>query len=88
MVDRAAGPFLKWVGGKRQLLPRILGFLPQRVDTYYEPFRAAERDVVGRLMAGHRHVFESEMKERERTRGVPHHEAVPDDGGPQSGPPR
>jgi DNA adenine methylase len=31
-------PFLKWAGGKRQLLPRILERVPSRVRTYYEPF--------------------------------------------------
>jgi DNA adenine methylase len=31
-------PFLKWAGGKRQLLPRILALAPARIDTYYEPF--------------------------------------------------
>jgi DNA adenine methylase len=31
-------PFLKWAGGKRQLLPRILQLVPARIDTYYEPF--------------------------------------------------
>jgi DNA adenine methylase len=31
-------PFLKWAGGKRQLLPRILGAIPDGVRTYYEPF--------------------------------------------------
>jgi DNA adenine methylase len=29
---------LRWVGGKRQLLPAILARLPARIDTYYEPF--------------------------------------------------
>jgi DNA adenine methylase len=29
---------LRWVGGKRQLLPVILTRLPARIDTYYEPF--------------------------------------------------
>jgi hypothetical protein len=28
-------PFLKWAGGKRQLLPRILELAPARIDTYY-----------------------------------------------------
>ena len=31
-------PFLKWVGGKRSVLPRLLAFIPRRIDTYYEPF--------------------------------------------------
>lgn len=31
-------PILKWVGGKRQLLDKILPLIPQDIDTYYEPF--------------------------------------------------
>jgi DNA adenine methylase len=31
-------PFLKWAGGKRQLLPHILAALPERHGCYYEPF--------------------------------------------------
>lgn len=31
-------PFLKWVGGKRQLLPEIYARLPQRFAKYHEPF--------------------------------------------------
>jgi DNA adenine methylase len=31
-------PFLKWAGGKRQLLPRLLEHAPRKIDTYYEPF--------------------------------------------------
>jgi DNA adenine methylase len=33
-----AHPFLKWAGGKRQLLPQLRRFVPQDFDTYYEPF--------------------------------------------------
>ena len=54
-------PFLKWAGGKRQLLPHILRAVPERIHTYYEPFvgggavffalvahgRAFERAVLG-----------------------------------------
>ena len=32
-------PFLKWAGGKRQLLPELLKYVPkQQKATYYEPF--------------------------------------------------
>ena len=31
-------PFLKWVGGKRQLLPVLRRFYPESIGTYYEPF--------------------------------------------------
>ena len=31
-------PLLKWAGGKRQLLPRILPLLPARFNRYFEPF--------------------------------------------------
>lgn len=34
----ALNPFIKWVGGKRQLLPELLKFVPQNINTYYEPF--------------------------------------------------
>ncbi len=31
-------PFLKWVGGKRQLMPHLMGALPQNFNRYFEPF--------------------------------------------------
>ncbi|KAA9295188.1 Dam family site-specific DNA-(adenine-N6)-methyltransferase [Streptococcus anginosus] len=31
-------PFVKWAGGKRQLLPEIQQHLPKKFNTYYEPF--------------------------------------------------
>ncbi|MBB6444033.1 DNA adenine methylase [Bacillus benzoevorans] len=34
-------PFLKWAGGKRQLLPEIRKYIPQSINTYYEPFIGA-----------------------------------------------
>jgi DNA adenine methylase len=33
-----ARPFLKWAGGKRQLLPVLRTYYPRRIDAYYEPF--------------------------------------------------
>jgi hypothetical protein len=46
-------------------------------DTYYQPFRTAERLARDRLAAGRRHLYEAEMKERRRTRGHPQHTATP-----------
>lgn len=31
-------PFIRWVGGKSRLLPRILPHVPTRIKNYYEPF--------------------------------------------------
>lgn len=31
-------PFLKWVGGKRQLIPEIARFIPDSYHHYFEPF--------------------------------------------------
>ena len=33
-----AKPFIKWVGGKRQLLPELLKRVPDEFGHYYEPF--------------------------------------------------
>lgn len=33
-----ARPFLKWVGGKRSILPELLARMPDRYETYNEPF--------------------------------------------------
>jgi DNA adenine methylase len=31
-------PFLKWAGGKRQLLPQLRRFVPPTFGDYHEPF--------------------------------------------------
>ena len=36
-----AQPFLKWAGGKRQLLPAIAEYIPAKYTEYYEPFIGA-----------------------------------------------
>jgi DNA adenine methylase len=36
--EQAGRPFLKWAGGKRQLLPHLLRHAPRRFGRYLEPF--------------------------------------------------
>lgn len=36
--NKLIAPFLKWVGGKRQIMPSILTRIPKKYSTYYEPF--------------------------------------------------
>jgi DNA adenine methylase len=36
-IEKRIDPFLKWAGGKRWLVPHVLGKLP-KFNTYYEPF--------------------------------------------------
>jgi hypothetical protein len=45
--------------------------------TYYDAFRGGEQQVRDELLEGRRHVFEAEMKERRRTRGLAQHEGRP-----------
>ncbi|NMI02230.1 hypothetical protein [Pseudonocardia acidicola] len=46
-------------------------------DGYYDAFRGLLREVQDDTMAGRRHVFEAEMKQRRRTPGQPRHGATP-----------
>jgi hypothetical protein len=46
-------------------------------EGYYREFRRVEELVRAELTGGRRHVYESEMKERRRTRGRPGHAATP-----------
>jgi len=38
LQEVAARPFIKWAGGKRSILPELLGRLPKTYRTYCEPF--------------------------------------------------
>ena len=38
MKKRQLKPFIKWVGGKRQLLPELHKRLPVKFNSYFEPF--------------------------------------------------
>ena len=33
-----AKPFVKWAGGKRQVIDKLKKYVPYEFDTYYEPF--------------------------------------------------
>ena len=33
-----AKPFVKWAGGKRQIIDKLLQYSPDKFETYYEPF--------------------------------------------------
>ena len=37
-TNKLVAPVVKWVGGKRQLLPEIKKYSPQKFNTYFEPF--------------------------------------------------
>lgn len=36
--NKLVAPVVKWVGGKRQILDRIMKYMPENISTYYEPF--------------------------------------------------
>ena len=38
MSNSNVAPFVKWAGGKRQLLPQIKERMPEKFNNYYEPF--------------------------------------------------
>lgn len=38
MIRSSVTPFVKWAGGKRQLLPQIRERMPEKYNKYYEPF--------------------------------------------------
>ena len=46
-------------------------------DGYFAAVKASEQAVRDELVEGRRHIYEAEMKERERTHGRRHHEARP-----------
>ena len=31
-------PFVKWAGGKRQIMNELLKYVPENYNTFYEPF--------------------------------------------------
>ena len=48
MSNSNIAPFVKWAGGKRQLLSQIKERMPEKYNNYFEPFvggRSEERRV-------------------------------------------
>ena len=50
-----------------------------RHGVYYDAVRGCEAQICEQLMDGRRHVFEAELKEQRRTRGLEGHESRPDE---------
>ena len=53
MSGARLGPLLKWVGGKRQLLPELRRFYPTTFGTYIEPFVGSGAVFFDLCQAGH-----------------------------------
>ncbi len=49
MSNSKVAPFVKWAGGKRQLLPQIKERMPEKYNNYFEPFVGGGAVVFGLL---------------------------------------
>jgi hypothetical protein len=76
--DDVAGRLRREIVG-RNVLPGRWTFqvVEEYDDLYFGPLSEAERHVRDSLMDGRRHVYESELKDREITPGEPGHERRP-----------
>ena len=45
-------PFLKWVGGKTQILEEVINLFPSEINNYYEPFVGGGSVLIGMLSKG------------------------------------
>ena len=37
-IKKDAKPFVKWVGGKRNIISEIIKYIPKKFNNYFEPF--------------------------------------------------
>ncbi len=51
MTNSCIAPFVKWAGGKRQLLPQIVERMPEKYNNYFEPFVGGGAVLFGLLPA-------------------------------------
>ena len=58
-MTKKATPFVKWAGGKSQLLSNIRAKYPERIDKYCEPFVGGGAVLFDVLTNHHRRVFYS-----------------------------
>lgn len=50
-------PFVKWAGGKRQLLPLLMGMFPKEYGSYHEPFLGGGAMLFGMLASGRKATY-------------------------------
>jgi len=84
-ADDACKPFLKWAGGKRQLMPQLKRYIPEGFNEYFEPFlgggalffelrpqKAVLADVNQRLIRTYKGVRDSVDEVIRRLKEYPH----------------
>ena len=61
MSNSSVAPFVKWAGGKRQLLPQIKERMPEKYNNYFEPFVGG-----GAVLIPHPAILKSTTQQRRR----------------------
>lgn len=64
--DMKTKPFLKWVGGKTQILDRVLSLFPDEMQNYHEPFLGGGSVLLGLLSSNRKingNIYASDLNE-------------------------